>query len=78
MTKQFPFAWINLSRAFGFKICFGKTLVVFDFDEKFTQSVAHMTMLHHVSARLSSPALCGWSIQGHDLEREECSSSKNV
>ena len=37
---------------------FGKTLVAFDFDEKFTQSVAQITILYHVS-RLSSPALCG-------------------
>ena len=28
---------------------FGKTLVAFDFDEKFTQSVAQITMLYHVS-----------------------------
>ena len=37
---------------------FGKTLVAFNFDEKFTQSVAQVTILYHVS-RLSSPALCG-------------------
>ena len=40
---------MNLSRAFSFRICFGKTLVAFDFDEKFTQSVAQITMLYHVS-----------------------------
>ena len=39
---------VNLSRAFDFRICFEKTLVAFDFDEKFTQSVAQITMLYHV------------------------------
>ena len=40
---------MNLSRAFSFRTCFGKTLVAFDFDEKFTQSVAQITMLYHMS-----------------------------
>ena len=29
---------------FDFRICFGKTLIVFDFDEKLTQSVAQVTV----------------------------------
>ena len=40
---------MNLSRAFGYRICFEKTLVAFDIDEKLTQSVAQITMLYHVS-----------------------------
>ena len=31
--------WIDLARAFDFRIYFGKTLVAFDFDEKITQNV---------------------------------------
>ena len=46
--KSFPVSIVNLSRAFDFRICFEKTLVAFDFDEKFTQSVAQITMLYHV------------------------------
>ena len=34
---------------FDFRICFIKKLVAFDFGEKFTQSVAQITMLYHVS-----------------------------
>ena len=45
MTKQFLPCLIlvyafDLIYAFGFRICFGKTLTAFDFDEKLTQSVA--------------------------------------
>ena len=36
-----------LSRAFYFRICFGKTLVAFHFDEKFTQNVAQITFYKH-------------------------------
>ena len=44
--KKLFFVWINWSRAFDFRICFGKTIVAFDFDEKFTQSVAQIPMLY--------------------------------
>ena len=47
--KSFPVSIVNLSRAFDFRICFKKTLVAFDFDEKFTQSVVQITMLYQVS-----------------------------
>ena len=30
--------------AFGFRICFGKTFIAFDIDEKLAQSVAQVTM----------------------------------
>ena len=36
VTKQFLPVQIDLSRAFDFRICFGKTLVAFDFYEKRT------------------------------------------
>ena len=42
MTWQNSFflAWFDWSRAFYFRICFGKTLIALVFDEKRTQSVA--------------------------------------
>ena len=44
-VKQFiAYAWIDWSRAFDFRMCFGKTLIASDFDEKLTQSVAQVTM----------------------------------
>ena len=33
-TKNFFLAWIDWPRAFDFKICFGKTLIAFNFDKK--------------------------------------------
>ena len=44
--NSFFLAWINLLRAFYFRICFGETLVAFDFEEKFTQNVAQITILY--------------------------------
>ena len=41
---NFFLAWIDLSRAFDFRIYFGKILVACDFDEKLTRSVAQITM----------------------------------
>ena len=45
LTWQYNFflVWIDLLRAFDFRIYFGKTLIAFDFDEKLTQSVAQIT-----------------------------------
>ena len=57
--------------AFDFRICFGKTLVAFDFDEKLTQSIAQITMQCHVSKnflRLRSAVDQVPSISGFDLE----------
>ena len=42
--KSFLLSWIDWSRAFDFRICFGKTLIASDFDKKLTQSVAQVTM----------------------------------
>ena len=42
--KNFLVAWIDWSHAFDFRICFGKTLIAFNFDEKFKQSVAQVTV----------------------------------
>ena len=59
--KIFFLAWIDWSCAFNFRICFGKTLVAFDFDEKtHTKSVAQNYVISRVK-RLSSLAFCGWS-----------------
>ena len=41
---NFFLAWFDWSRTSDFRICFGKTLIAFDFDEKLTQSVAQVTM----------------------------------
>ena len=46
--NNFFLAWIDCSRVFAFRICFGKTLIVFDFDETLTQSVAQVTVWYHV------------------------------
>ena len=45
VTKQFlPCLNLLISHAFNFRLCFGKTLVAFNFDEKLTQSVTQKTM----------------------------------
>ena len=44
IQNNFFLARIDWSCAYGFRVCFGKTLVAFDFEEKFTQSVAQITM----------------------------------
>ena len=49
LRENFLLAWIDWSRSFDFRICFGKTLITSDFDEKLTQSVAQLTMWYHVS-----------------------------
>ena len=50
MTKQFLSCLNYFTKCiFDFRVCLGETLVAFDFDEKFTQSVAQITMLYHVS-----------------------------
>ena len=41
--NNFLLAWTDPSCAFDFRICFGKTLIAFDFDEKLTQCVAQLT-----------------------------------
>ena len=43
-TKQLLLAWIHWSCALDFRLCFGKTLVAFGFDENVTQSVAQTSM----------------------------------
>ena len=48
-TVNFFLAWIDLSRAFDFRIYFRKTLVAFDFDQKLTQKVAQRTMQYNLS-----------------------------
>ena len=42
--NNFFVAWIDWSHAFDFRMCFRKTLVAFDFDEKLTQIIAQITM----------------------------------
>ena len=41
---NFLLAWFDCSRPFDSRICFGKTLIAFDFDEKLTQGIAQVTM----------------------------------
>ena len=57
MQNNFFLAWINLSGAFDFRICFGKKLVAFDFDENFTQSVAQIAMLYHMHMQCTQKCL---------------------
>ena len=49
VTKKFLLAWIDWSRTFDFRICFGKILIAFDLDENLTQSVAQVPVWYHVS-----------------------------
>ena len=68
----FLFAWIDWSRAFDFRICFGKTLIAFNFDEKLTQSVAQVIMQCHASKDfLPLHFVVGQaiSISGYDLKK---------
>ena len=46
---NFFLAWVILSSVFNFRICFGETSNAFDFDGKFTKSVAQIKMLYHLS-----------------------------
>ena len=54
--NNFFLALIDWSRAFDFRICFGKTLIASNFDKKLTQSVAHNYVISRVKI-LSFPAL---------------------
>ena len=47
--NNFFLIWIILSSVFDFRICLGEILVGFDFDEKFTQSDAQITISYYVS-----------------------------
>ena len=42
--NNFMIAWIHWPCFFNFRICFGKTLIAFDFGEKLTQSIAQVIM----------------------------------
>ena len=44
IQNNFFLAWIDWSCAFGFRVCFGKILVAFDFEEKLTHNdVIHVS-----------------------------------
>ena len=60
-------AWINLSRAFDFRIWENISCFQFWWKINNTNDNAQITML-----------LYGWSISGHDLEIEECLVSKKI
>ena len=69
--NYFFLALIDWSRAFDFRISFGKTLIGFDFDEKLTQSIAQVTMWYHVSKDflpLHFAVDQVLSVSGYDLE----------
>ena len=71
--KSFLLSWIDWSRAFDFRICFGKTLIASDFDEKLTKRCRSNYVISRVKS-LSSPVLCVGqvlSISGYDLENEK-------
>ena len=65
---------MNWSCAFDFRICFGKTLIAFNFDENLKPCTSNYVVSR--VKRLSSAALCGQvlSIPGYDLEngRMQC------
>ena len=44
MKMKIKIICIDLSRVFDFRMCFGKTLVAFNFDENLTQSVPQITI----------------------------------
>ena len=59
--NNFFVAWIDWSSVLDFRICFEKTLVVFDFDEK---SYTKLCPCNYVTSRVkrhSSPFFCSWS-----------------
>ena len=69
--NNFFLAWIFLSSAFDFRICFGETLSCFQFWGKiYTKRCTNDNVIYRAK-RLSSPALCTWSISGHDLAMEK-------
>ena len=71
--NNFLLAWIDWSSAFDFRICFGKTLIASDFDEKLTKRCRSNYVISRVKS-LSSPVLCVGqvlSISGYDLENEK-------
>ena len=75
--NKFFLAWIDLSRAFDFRICFGKTVVAFDIDEKLTQSVSQVTIYYHVSEDFLCLHFTVDQIQDMIWKMEECHVSKN-
>ena len=81
ITRQnnFFFAWIDWSRAFNFRICFGKTLIAFDFDENFTQCVAQVTITCQKTFFPCTLRLVRcFQFQGMIWKTEECRVSKNI
>ena len=70
VTKHFFLAWIDWSHACDMKICFGKTLVVIDFDEKVTETVAQIIKYHMSKYFLSQHFAVGQglSVSAYDLE----------
>ena len=69
--NNFFLAWTDLSCAFDFRICFGKALVAFNFNEKLTQSLAQITVQYPVSKDFLSLYFAVdqvLSISGYDLE----------
>ena len=78
--KNFFLAWIDLSRAFHLRICFGKT-VTFDFVEKITQSVAQITsniMCQKTFLVCTLRLIKCFQFQDMIWKTEECRVSKNI
>ena len=62
---------LDWSSAFDFRICLGKVLIAFGFNEKLTPSVAQITMQYHVSKeflRLHFAVDKVLSFSGYDLQ----------
>ena len=57
---------------------FGKTLVAFDFNKKFTRSVAQITVLYQVSVDFLRLHFAVDQYQDMNWKTEECRVSKNI
>ena len=78
VTKQF-LSCLNYSiKCIRFQNMFWRNISCFRFWWKiYTKRCTNNNVIPRVK-RLSSPALCAWSISGHDLEMEECCIRKNI
>ena len=78
VTKLFLSCLHYFIKCIRFQNMFWRNISCFRFWWKiYTKRCTNNNVIPRVK-RLSSPALCAWSISGHDLEMEECRIRKNI
>ena len=78
VAKQFLSCLHYFINCIWFQNIFWRNISCFRFWWKiYTKRCTNNNVISRVK-RLSSPALCTWSVSGHDLEMEECRVRKNI